>query len=178
MNQREKALALVIALFVGGWLLWSFVVSPVSAAFDAVDQEAEEVQADLDMARTFVDSEAKIRKRWVGYQRAGLARTLEEADAQTGRALFTWAEDAGFARLNLSDGKTRTDAEKPFGELSYTLQTTGKMSQVYELLWAVREAPFPLRVEKCVIDLKSGDEDQLDLSLSVSTLFTPEPTSR
>lgn len=174
MNKREAVLALVVALIVGGWALMSWVVKPAMAAFDEVGEEAAVLEQDLAKARALVDAEAKIRRQWLGYERAGLSRSLEQADAQTGAALFVWAEDAGFDKVNLSDGKAKIDDEQPFGELSYTLQTTGSLREIYNLLWSVRESPFPLRMDKCVIDLQRGEGVQLQISLTVSTLFNPE----
>lgn len=174
MTKRESTLAVIIAVSLGGWALLTWVIDPVLAAFDQVDQDTMELEQDLLAARTLVDNELKIRKRWTGYEKAGLSRSLESADAQTGGALLTWAEDAGFKQINLSDGKARSDDELPFSEIQYTLQTEGSLKQVYDLLWSVRVAPFPLKMDKCVIDLRNGEDEQLQLSLTVSTLFRKE----
>lgn len=178
MNQREKILAGIIVVALGGWALLAWVIDPALAAFDAVDQETMQLEQELNEAKALVDSEAKILGRWSGYQKAGLTRSLEQADAETGRALFAWAEAAGFTQINLSDGKPTTDDEMPFGELSYTLQSTGELSQIVDLLWSIRRSSLPLKVEKCVIDLKSNQGEELQLSLSVSTLFTPKEKTR
>lgn len=178
MNKRESILAGIIAVALGGWALLSWVIDPALAAFDEVAQETEQLERDLRDAKDLVDSEAKILGRWSEYEKAGLSRTLEEADAETGRALFAWAEDAGFRQINLSDGKSKTDAELPFGQLSYTMQSTGTLSQIVDLLWAIRRTSLPLKVEKCVIDLKNNQSEDLQLSLTVSTLFTPEEQTR
>ena len=174
MNRRETMLALAVGLIIGGWVLLTWVIDPALAAFSAVDEQTQQLEQDLSQARTLVDNEQKIQRRWVGYERAGLSRSLEEADAQTGGALFAWAEEAGFDKINLSDGRARTDDEKPFGEITYTLQTSGTLKQVCDLLWSVRRSPFPLRLEKSVVDLRGGESEVLSVSLTVSTLFTPE----
>ena len=173
MNRREMVLAIAIAVIIGGWALLSWVIDPAVAAFSAIDQEAKQLEQDLLAAQTVVESEAIILRRWAGYKKAGLSRSLEDADAQTSGAILAWAEDAGFKQVNLSDGKAKTDREEPFGQISYTLQTAGTLSQIYDLLWAIDEAPFPLSMEKCVINLQNDKDQQLQLSLTVSTLFTP-----
>jgi hypothetical protein len=178
MSKREAILAGIIAVSLGGWALLSWVIDPALAAFDEVAQETKQLEQDLNAAKVMVDSETKILGRWSSYEKAGLSRTLEQADAETGRALFAWAENAGFKQINLSDGKPKTDDELPFAELSYTMQSTGKLSQIVDLLWAIRSSSLPLKVEKCVIDLKNNKSDDLQLSLTVSTLFTPEEASR
>ena len=178
MSRRESLLLIIIVVALGGWALLSWVIDPALAAYDAVKQETAQLEKDLNTAKVLVDSEATILGRWSGYEKAGLSRSLEEADAETGRALFTWAEKAGFKQINLSDGKSTTDDEQPFGELSYTLQSTGKLSQIVELMWAIRRSSLPLKIEKCVIDLKNNKDDDLQLSLTVSTLYTPEEDAR
>ena len=174
MTKRESTLTLIIVLALGGWALLVWVIDPVLAAFEQVDQDTLELEQELLAARTLVDYEMKIRKRWSGYQKAGLSRTLEAADAETGGALLAWAEDAGFKQTNLSDGRARSDKEMPFSELQYTLQSQGSLEQICDLLWSVRAAPFPLKMDKCVIDLRNGENNQLQLSLTVSTLFRSE----
>eukprot|EP00752_Nemacystus_decipiens_P014029 g12465.t1 len=118
----------------GGSSTW--IDFPIS--FNEVDSQAEALEQELSAAKALIESEHKVRQRWAGYEKAGLSRTLEEADAQTGAALFTWAEEAGFKKINLSDGRSRQDDEMPFGELSYTLQTSGSLDQICDLLWAGR----------------------------------------
>lgn len=174
MSTREKALALAVAIIVGGFALLNWVIDPALAAFENVDTQAEQLEQDLIRARALVDSESKIRKQWGGYEKAGLARSLEQADAETGRAILVWAEDARLTKVKLSDGKDKIDDEQPFGELSYTLQAAGRLSQICELFYTILESPFPLRIEKCVIDVQNNDGDNLQLSLTVTTLFTPE----
>lgn len=178
MSKRESILAGIIVAALGGWALLAWVIDPALAAFDEVKQEAKQLEKDLNKAKILVDSEAKILGRWSGYEKAGLSRTLEQADAETGRALFAWAEDTGVKQVNLSDGKSKTDSEMPFGELSYTLQSTGQLGQIVDLLWAIRRSSLPLKVEKCVIDLKNNKGEELQLSLTVSTLYTPEEQTR
>lgn len=174
MSSREKILALGIALIVGGWLLLTWVIDPAFAAFAEIDQEAEQLEKELSLAQSLVDNESKIRKHWAGYEKAGLARSMQQADAETGGALLAWADDAGLSKVKLSDGKDKIDDEKPFGEIRYTVQATGKLDRVYQLLWSIRQSPFPMRIEKCVIDVQNNDDEKLQLSLTVSTLFTPE----
>ncbi|MFN3167811.1 MAG: hypothetical protein ACE37H_12180 [Phycisphaeraceae bacterium] len=174
MSRREKLLALLVALIVGGFALLNWVIDPALAAFAAIDAESEQLEQELIQARGLVEDEPRIRKDWAGYQKAGLKRSLEAADAETGRALLVWAEDARLTKVRLSDGKPKTDGEQPFATLSYTLQAAGRLSQVCELFYAVLESPFPLRIEKCVIDVQNNDSESLQLSLTVSTLFTPE----
>ena len=178
MSRREATLAIVIAVIVGGLALNAWVINPALAAFSEIKQEAGQLEKDLDAAQTVIANEPTIMRRWASYKKAGLTRSLEDADAETSGALLTWAEQAGFKQVNLSDGKAKQDEEQPFGALSYTLQTAGTISQIYEFLWVIHESPFPLAMEKCVIDLQNDEDQQLQLSLTVSTLFTPAPEQR
>lgn len=173
MSKRESILALIIVAVLGGWGLLVWVIDPALAAYSAVQDETKQLEKELENARVLTDSEQTIRRRWSEYEKAGLSRTMENADAETGGALFVWAEEAGFKKINLSDGRSRQDDELPFGELSYTLQTSGSLNQICDLLWAIRQSPFPLKIEKCVIDLRNDQSQELQLSLSVSTLYTP-----
>jgi len=172
MNRRETILAAAVGTIVVGWVLLAWVIDPVLAAFDEVDEQTRELEQELATARALMDSEQAIRGRWGGYQQAGLSRTVEEADAQTAGALLAWAEDAGFTQTTLSDGRVREDDEQPFSSLNYSLQTSGRLEQVCDLLWAIHRAPFPLRIDKCVVDMRNDQSDELQLSLAVSTLVS------
>lgn len=178
MSKRESILAGVIVAAIVGWALLAWVIDPALAAYNEVKQESKQLEKDLENAQLLVDREAKILGRWSSYEKAGLSRSLEQADAETGRALFAWAEDAGFKQINLSDGKATTDREMPFGELSYTLQSAGQLDEIVDLLWAIRRSSLPLKVEKCVIDLKNAKGEELQLSLTVSTIYTPEEQTK
>lgn len=177
MNKREKTLALIVVAIIGGIAVWTWVIDPAIAAFDAIDQESAQLEQDLSVARALVDNQSQIRKKWAGYELAGLSRSFEEAKAETGSALLVWAEQAGFEEVSRSRGDERLDDEMPFGEVIYTLQSAGDLRQLDDLLWQIRMAPFPLRLEKCVINSKNEKGDTLQFSLTVSTLFTPEASS-
>ncbi len=177
MNTREKTLAIVIAVIAFGWAMMSWVIDPALAAFDELGQESEQLEQELSRARAIVDNEQKILRRWAGYRKAGLSRSRDEADAETSRALYAWAEEAGFdprTGINLTNDKPKVDEDKPFAELSYTMNAQGTFAQVYEMLWSIRQSPFPLRLEKCVIDLRNEENEQMQLTLIVTTLFTPD----
>lgn len=174
MTKREALLATLVAVVVGGYVLLTFVIDPAIAAFDEVGQQTKELEQELELARVIADSERVIRRQWVGYELAGLARSFDQADAETGGALVNWAKDAGFDKVTLSNGKAKTDDELPFGEISYTLQTAGRLKKVDDLLCKIYESPFPLRLDKCVIDLRNDKDEDLQVTLTLSTLFTPE----
>ena len=175
MNPRERILTIMIALLLGGLILWMWGVQPMLATFTQLDEEVDSLERELKVARKLVDNETKLRSQWLGYERAGMSRSLEEADAQASGALLTWAEDAGFEKVNLSDGDDRIDRDQPYGEIVYTLQTAGQLRGVSELLWSIRHSPFPLRVEKCVLDQRNPEAKELQIALTVSTLFSAAP---
>ena len=171
MNQRERTLGIVIVGLLGGLALWSWGIKPVFAEFDRLDKQADTLEQDLKIARNLVNNEAKYRTQWLGYERAGLSHTLEEADALTSGSLLSWAEDAGLDKVNLTDGDDRLQRDKPYGELVYTLQTAGQLREISDLLWSIRHSPFPLRIEKCVLDQRNPEAEQMQMVLTVSTLF-------
>lgn len=180
MNQREKMLAIAVVVVLGGLALMSWVINPALAAYNAVGEEAKQLQTDLKTARAVVDNEAKILERWSGFEKAGLARTRDQADAETSGALLIWAEKAGFdpKEVNLTNDKPKIDEEKPFAELSYTFNGQGKMSQIFDLLWSIHHAPFPLRIEKSVIDLRNDKSEVLQITLTVTTLYTSKEPAK
>ncbi len=180
MNKREKMLAVAVVAVLGGLALLNWVIDPALAAFDAVGVQAEQIKNDLKDARVLVDSEAKILQRWTGYEKAGLDRSRDEADAQTSGALLIWAEKAGFdpKEVNLTNDKPKVDDDKPFAELSYTLNAQGKLSQVFDLLWSVDHSPFPLRMQKCVIDLRNDKSEALQVTLTVTTLYKSQEPAK
>lgn len=174
MSIREKILALVVVLALGGWVIMGWVVDPALQAFDSMNEESERIEQELLLARSTVANASEIRRKWASYEKAGLRRSQESADAEAGRSLLVWAESARLNKVKLSDAKGKKDDDKPFGELSYTLNASGELSQVCDLIYSILESPFPLCIEKCVIDVQNSDGENLQLSLVVTTLFTPE----
>ena len=94
MNKREKILAVIIA---GLGLLFAvdrLVVAPLTSAFEAVHEEAEQVEAKLTEADAMVRSQKKIKKRWSQYRLAGLAGGAEVARIRVQSRVTEWSRSA------------------------------------------------------------------------------------
>jgi|GEM_PF-2365301 len=176
MNKREKILASTVGAFVLGWAMLNLVYDPMMTAFDAVKQESQELEQQLIQAHALVDSESTILRRWAGYEKSGLSRTRDFADVEASSSLLAWAERAGFdpKEVILTNDKTKIDQEQFFAQLSYTLSAQGSLKQIYQMLWSIRQSPFPLRLEKFVISIRNDSSESLQFTMTVSTLFTPK----
>ena len=168
MKPREKLLVWVIAGLVGLFVLDRLVISRVLSAFDEVATKTAEVEKKYNEARVLVDNQRAIQMRYAAYEQASLPNNDPDAARQ---AVSQWASDAGVEVSIFSPGK-QTRGER-YDEKVFTFTGKGTIAQVEKLLWALRTAPFPLRIERCTLTSSDETKDALTLTLSLTTLLEP-----
>ncbi|MEM1355150.1 MAG: hypothetical protein AAGH88_09730 [Planctomycetota bacterium] len=166
MKSREKMLLWIIAGLVGLFVLDRLVVTRVMDGFDRVAEQTEQAESRYEEAQALVDSQRAIRLRHAGYQQASLPNN----DADAARQLISqWARDAGVEVSIFSPGK-QTRGEQ-YDEKVFTFTGKGSMAQVEQLLWSLRTAPIPLRVERCTMTSSDQTRDELTVTLSLTTIL-------
>ncbi|MFI4859629.1 MAG: hypothetical protein ACIAXF_02990 [Phycisphaerales bacterium JB063] len=172
MSKREKTLAIAVAAMVVGVVLYLLVVTPVLNAFDRVGEETAALETKLNEARVLVDNQALIEKRWAGYRRAGLRSDEYSARRRTQESITQWsaASRLNIKHLEAANNPVRDDDER-FDEITFRMSATGSIHSLQRFLERVSMSPFPLRIVDCSITNRREDEEDLDLSLTLTTII-------
>lgn len=173
MTKREKILLFVTLAVVGLFALDRLVIVPVSAAFSNLEVETAAARTQLNEARTLVNRADRIEQRWGGYHAAGLGDDMNAAQARAQLRLTQWAQTAGLGIETLSTGRV-VEGER-FDEVSFIVSGTGSLASVERFLWEVRQADFPLRIERSDLASRNESEDALMFSLTLSTIVSAPP---
>lgn len=168
MKQREKLLVFVIAGLVGLFLLDQVVISRVMTAFDEVDTKTQAAEKQYNEARALLDNQRQIMRRHAAYEQASLPGNDPDAARQY---ISQWARDAGVEVSIFSPGK-QTSGER-YDEKVFTFTGKGRIREVEQLLWSLRTAPIPLRIERCTLTSSDESKDELTLTLSLTTILKP-----
>lgn len=173
MKPREKLLALLTGLAVVLFIIFTVVEPKIRASFETLAKDTEAAQKKLTDARVLVDSQNKIDRDWAEYRNASLP---DRDPDQALRIITQWAREAG---LSLPDGQTGRLVEgERFDMHPFTFSAQGTMRSVEQFLWSVQTSPIPLRVVSCSIRSRDEGKDQLDLSLTLTTIVkSSTPTS-
>jgi len=177
MTSRERLLAILTGITVTFGALAYFVIFPLLASYDQMNQDAAQMQSKLDEANVILDLQTHIENRWESYQNAGLNSDEELA---TGRAMGFITNECDAVGINsprIRYGNARSLArrgeENGFYEITYTLTGSGDLASIQALLWAIDHASFPLRIAKCEIRSNNQRSNELTLTLELSTIFHP-----
>jgi len=168
MKPREKLLVWVIVGLVGLYVLDRLMISRVMAAFDQVQTQTEAAEKQYNEARVLVDNQRTIQMRYAAYEQAALPNNDADAARQQ---VSQWASDAGVEVSIFSPGK-QTQGER-YDEKVFTFTGKGSIREVEQLLWSLRIAPIPLRIERCTLTSSDESKDELTLTMTLTTILKP-----
>ena len=168
MKPREKLLVWVIVGLVGLYALDQLVIARVLAGFDRVQTQTQAAEQRYNEARALVDSQRAIQMRYAAYEQAALPNN----DADAARQMVSqWASDAGVEVSIFSPGR-QTSGER-YDEKVFTFTGKGAIAEVEQLLWSLRVAPIPLRIERCTLTSSDETKDELTLTMTLTTILEP-----
>jgi type II secretory pathway component PulM len=169
-TKREKHLGIGIGAMVVVVALWYYPVSPYFERRETVAGLQRDTEKKLEDAAILFRKQRKLRDAWAKMRAGGLKSDPSETDTQVQHALRDWSQDCGLGKLSVK--QERNTAERNFIAVSFHLTGSGPQKAVAKLLWAIENAPAPMRVDEVQVSpLKEGVDDlQLQLSLSALCL--------
>lgn len=175
LNKREKTIGIALVCVVGLVVLYSFVVEPY---FDARAQAQTNLQSAADglkSADILFRREKKLRSVWATLTANGLTATPSDAQAQLLNLLNTWIQESGVALSSMTPDLPAPEKEKQFIRVGAKLSVTGPMSAVAKLMYRLETAKIPLNVEDMQINQRKEGTDDLQVTVSLSTLCLAAP---
>lgn len=175
LNKREKTIGIALVCVVGLVVLYSFVVEPY---FDARAQAQVNLQSAVDGLRSadvLFRRERKLRPVWANLTANGLTATPSDAQAQLLNSLNTWIQESGVSLSSMTPDLPAPEKEKQFIRVGAKLSVTGPMSAVAKLMYRLETAKIPLNVEDMQINQRKEGADDLQVTVSLSTLCLAAP---
>ena len=110
MHPRERLLAIVTGVLVGGWALNAAVIAPVGAWLGQVAAETRAAEQQANEAKALIDRQARILADWRGRHAAGLLDDEAAARFKTQQAIAGSARASGFVIDSVGGGQLVTAA--------------------------------------------------------------------
>ena len=171
MNRREKILAILVSVFVGG-LLVSMVVDKVFLAPMAeADRTAARLEDEIETMEMHAER-AKGYARWIDEQQKRTFGTDEHRVSENVRNyLDSLLKRSELRHESLSiKPVTGTGLRGAYKEIGWNIRTRGRIVDVINFLYLLEAEPYLHRVENLVITPRRASQE-LDLQLKYSTLL-------
>jgi len=167
MSARESLLALAVAVMLLVLVVFMFLLPPIESAFARVNEEADALELSLIEDRAAIANQKAIEDRWQSYRLSGLNLAEDDARIEVQKRLNQWSMDAGVDLPSIMD--MRTVPGERFVEVGFVVTAHGDLEGIQKMLFLIRQADLPLRIRKCSIESRRDGDDQLTLSITLST---------
>lgn len=175
MSKRERMIAIgtgaAIALFAGD----RYVVSPYFDARQTVAKEREQVTARSEDAQRTFNRQKRLNKEWEAMVSGGLKSDAGDAEQQLYEAVRDFAREAGVTVLT-SDPQRVARADRT-QVVRLRVTGTGTTASFSKLLWRIETSALPLKVDEFTLTSRSQGNDDLAVSMAVSTIWIRPPSA-
>lgn len=175
MTQREKMIAGVTAAALGLFVVNRYGIDPYIAARRAVGTERAALAAqNIDVQRTFT-RQKRLDRDWRVMVNGGLKSDAGDAEQQLYESVRDWAREAGVVVLTSDPQRVTRNERTQIVRLRVTgTATTASFSK---LLWKVETSPIPVKVDEFTLTSRSQGNDDLAVTMAVSTLWVRPPNA-
>lgn len=173
-SKRERYIAIVAGVVIGLLLFDYFIYTPITDRTAAIDADLEEVNDELTEASILFSRSAKLNREWAQLAGSNVPRSETEAESRVLNSAREWAQSAGLTLTQLKPDRTE-DVEN-FKVRSFRAVATGQMEQVGRFLYSIEKGEIPIRISDLNIASKKEGQDDLTVTLTVTTIFLP-PTA-
>jgi len=175
LNKREKSIAITLGAVVALVLLYTFGIEPYFSSRTQAQESLENADRGLKQAESLFQREKRLRPVWAHLTENGLTATPSDAQAQLLNSLNTWIQESGIALSSMHPDRPAPEKEKEFIRVGVKLSGTGPMSAVAKLMFRLETAKIPLNVEDMQINQRKDGTDDLQITVSLSTLCLAPP---
>ena len=170
LSKREKFVAIALGGALAVLVLDRLVYTPLNDWGDQLTTDQAELQQNKDQQQTLFQREHNLRKVWAELNSGGLKSDASEAEAQIERAVSQWAQESGVAVTSWHP-EPRT-AKNGFLQINFLATGTGTLAGASKLMYRIETAKIPIRLEDVQLASRKEGNDDLTITLKLSTLST------
>lgn len=148
-----------------------FIYTPLSDRTATIDAELEQVNDELTDASILFTRSARMNREWSKLAGSDVARSETEAESLVLNSTRDWAQSAGLTLTQLKPDRTE-DVEN-FKVRSFRAVATGRMEEVGRFLYSIEQSNIPIRISDLNIATRKEGQDDLTVTLTVTTIFLP-----
>jgi hypothetical protein len=168
LSKRERVIALITVVVVGGLLADRLIVTPGLRQLTQTKNQKQELLAELTEARNLFERRRLLERKWKTMLSDGL-RNDAEAESRVARALDEWSQDT---RLTLTSVKPdRVAGDKGLKEMTFVVAGRGQLGSVAQFLYKAETAELPIKIKDMQLGSTSESGDSMSLQLRLSTLY-------
>jgi type II secretory pathway component PulM len=175
LNKREKSIAIALGVIVALVVLYSFAIEPYFTARTQAQENLDTADRGLKQASSLFQREKRLRPVWTQMTENGLTATPSDAQAQLLNSLNTWVQESGISLSSMHPDRPAPEKEKQFIRVGVKLSGSGPMSAVAKLMFRLETAKIPLNVEDMQVNQRKDGTDDLQITVSLSTLCLASP---
>lgn len=170
LSKREKFVAIALGGALAVLVLDRLVYTPLNDWGDQLATDQAELQQNEDQQQTLFQRQHNLRKVWAELNSGGLKSDASEAEAQVEHELSQWAQESGVALTSLHPEPR--SPKNGFLQINFLATGTGTLAGASKLMYRIETAKIPLRLEDVQLASRKEGNDDLTITLKLSTLST------
>lgn len=152
-----------------------YAIDPYIAARASVVAERATLTAqNIDVQRMFT-KQKRLDRDWRAMVNGGLKSDAGDAEQQLYESVRDWAREAGVAVLTSDPQRVTRNERTQIVRLRVT--GTGTTASFSKLLWKLETSPIPVKVDEFTLTSRSQGNDDLAVTMAVSTLWVRPPSA-
>jgi Tfp pilus assembly protein PilO len=168
LSKRERILAIVTAVVVAALAVNTFVVEPVSRRLEQVENEKQQLLAQVNEAQSLFDRRRLLDRKWKEMLSDGLQDDAE-VESRVARSLDEWSGRSGLTVTSVRP--ERVAGEKGLKEIVFAVAGRGSLNAVVQFLCDVQTTKLPLKVKNMQLSSANDSGDDMSLQLGLSALY-------
>ncbi len=173
LSKREKQIAIVASVVIGGMLLFQVLLSPYFTRLDKATALIEDHKTKIVKADNLRKTDQAAKRRW--QEMTGNA-LKSDASAAEGQLLDRVRDAAQSAGLSLQSIKPeRSEKVSGFYRITLRVAATGNMFRTTRFINNIQASTIPLRISDMQITARKEGTDDLAIQFGIATLFDPPP---
>lgn len=172
MTRRERLIALLTALLVGGFLADQLVLTPLLARRDAMVQRRDALTRELDESRRLIDGMPRLQRQWDERRAAGLTVDHTDAEAKLLHNLRSWGQRAGLTVQSITPERSTSRAK--VREAAVQMTVVCDLKALTRFIESTELSASPLRIREVQITSRREGFDDLLVKFRLSTAYLPD----
>jgi len=171
VNSREKILAILVSVLVGGFLVSMIVDKAFLSPMAEADASAARLEGEIEDMELRAER-AKAHARWIDEQQKRTFGTDEHRVSEAVRNYLDGLLKRSELRHESLSIKpvTGTSVRGAYKEIGWNIRTRGRLADVINFLYLLQAEPYLHRIENLVVTPRRGSQE-LDLQLKYATLL-------
>jgi hypothetical protein len=172
LTNRERMIMIIAGLAIGTLVFDKYILTPVLNKRSEMTLQKDNLQAEVEQAKSTLRRQQTLQKLWDQMQEAGLSNDIQAIEGKLFRHLDESSYQTGLQLTSIQPERLQTQGQ--IGQIEFMVSGTGSMDSVTRFLWNIEMAEIPLKINSLQLGANNENALQMSLQLQLSSIYLIE----